>query len=109
MSSVPLYSSSANDEDMAELLAIFVEELPQRITEIETAHRSGNLQQLKTYAHQLKGSAGSYGFQLITDVAGQLEKDLNSAHRQAQVNEGVKSLVGLLRRATASANPELQG
>ena len=104
----PIYSSYANDEDMAELISMFVQELPQRVTAIEAASRAGDLDQLKTLAHQLKGSAGSYGFQSITDVAGQLERDLKSSSPPATIESGTKALIALLRRATDVANPELQ-
>ncbi|MCA8962173.1 MAG: Hpt domain-containing protein, partial [Planctomycetes bacterium] len=69
----PLYSSYADDEDMLELVEMFVEELPDRVHSLESAISQGDLPQLETLAHQIKGSAGSYGFQVITEAAGRLE------------------------------------
>jgi HPt (histidine-containing phosphotransfer) domain-containing protein len=58
----PLRSSLAGDPDMAELVDMFLEELPQRLTVLTTAVDAGDIETLRRLAHQLKGAAGGYGF-----------------------------------------------
>jgi DNA-binding response OmpR family regulator len=50
----------------AKLVERFVAGLPQRVAALQAALSSGDLAQLKTLAHQLKGAAGGYGFTPIS-------------------------------------------
>ena len=45
------------------------EDLKKDITRVEKAFEDGDTEDLKTITHQLKGSAGSYGFPTITQQA----------------------------------------
>ncbi len=69
----PCYSTLSGEADMAELLAQFVGELPQRLADIRQAAQGHNWQEVRRLAHQLRGAGGSYGFPLLTTAAGQLE------------------------------------
>lgn len=69
----PLYSSLAADPDMAELLEMFVADMPLHIAAIEAALKSGDREGLQRLAHRLKGSAPGYGFSTIGASAGALE------------------------------------
>lgn len=85
-----LVSEFADDEDMLELVEMFVEELPQRASSIEKALAEADFATLQTLAHQLKGAAGGYGFPRISEVAKSLEqtcevdRDLEKLTAQAQ-------------------------
>jgi CheY-like chemotaxis protein len=54
---------------IAELVGWYAGELPTRATAIKEALLSRNIRLLKELAHQLKGSAGLYGFSQIADAA----------------------------------------
>ncbi len=100
--SEPLYSSYADDEDMLELVEMFVAELPDRMASVTAALDGGDYDQLQVYAHQLKGSAGSYGFQSITDAAAGLEDALKSGSpNPAILKPHADALLDLLDRASA--------
>ena len=85
-----LVSEFADDEDLLELVEMFVEELPQRASSIEKALAETDFVTLQTLAHQLKGAAGGYGFPTISDAARTLEEtckvdgDLEKLTAQAQ-------------------------
>jgi len=68
-----VYSDFANDPDFAEILQMFMETIPERRQSIEEAHRDGEIEQVQSYAHQLKGAGGSYGFEGLTAAAAGLE------------------------------------
>lgn len=75
-SSTHIVSEFAGDRDMAELVELFVGEMPGRVEAIRTAFGSDSLETLKRIAHQLKGSAAGYGFPTIGEAAGKLESSV---------------------------------
>lgn len=88
-----LASTFADDPEMAELVRAFVARMPARIEEMRAAAADPNGDELlRRLAHQLKGSAGGYGFPTITDAAGKVEDAL----RRGQREEALAHLDGLL-------------
>ena len=69
----PLVSSFADDQDIAELIDVYVAELPDRLQAIQGAQQRDDLVELALHAHRLKGSGGSHGFDLLTEVAAEVE------------------------------------
>ncbi len=69
----PIFSSLGGDPEMAVLVEFFVAEMPERIERVESLLDSQDWEQLRTFAHQLKGSGGSYGFDQLTPLAANLE------------------------------------
>ena len=74
----PLVSQYAADPEMAELVQLFISELPVRINALEAAWTEARLADLKRMAHQLKGSCGGYGFPSIGAAAEALETGLRA-------------------------------
>lgn len=98
----PLHSTLASDPDMAELVQFFVQEMGERVASIDQAARGNDLSQLRTVAHQLKGSAGGYGFSPISDCAASLEQLIDASEPAADpesLREQVDALIDLCRRA----------
>lgn len=100
--SEPIFSIYADDEDMCELVEMFVDEMPKRIAALEAAVQGGDRDQLTVLSHQLKGSAGSYGFDVITDAAAVLEASLKASADDSDVQEKTAVVVDLMKRATAA-------
>ncbi len=76
---VPCYFSSlAADPDLAEIVEMFVEEMPGRIRGLQQQFVSNDWDELARLAHQLKGAAGSYGFDQITPYAARLERSVRN-------------------------------
>ena len=99
---VPLVSEFACDEDMVELVEMFVQELPLRIASIEEAMALRDLDSLARLVHQLKGAAGGYGFPSITEAATQLEDTAQAADDLEKLTSETKDLVALCARARAT-------
>lgn len=70
----PVVSCYAGDTDFTELLELFADRLAIIREGFETALASGDQAALVKYAHQLKGSAGGYGFPALGAAAGRLEQ-----------------------------------
>ena len=96
-----LYSTLADDPDLCEIVDMFVDEMPDRIANLLDQLESGNRKELRRAAHQLKGAAGSYGFDAISPSAATLEKALRSDKPEAEIQRATDSLVALCRRATS--------
>jgi HPt (histidine-containing phosphotransfer) domain-containing protein len=101
----PIYSSLAADPCMGELVDMYVEETPGRITALEQALASGDSDALRRAAHQMKGAAGSYGFDPLTVAAGALESTLRNNESPETVELTFHELIRLCRRIRAGVAP----
>ena len=96
-----LVSEYANDPDMIDLVEMFIDEMPDRISAIEQAVHQADIAMLSSLSHQLKGSAGGYGFGPITTAAAQVEQ-LATTEKQLQEMEGaIAELLSLCRQASS--------
>lgn len=96
-----IYSDLGLDEDLGELVEMFVDEIPNRIQSLEEALGEQNWPQLKTLAHQMKGAAGSYGFHAISPVAARLEEAAEVVSPEEEIQQFVGDLVEICQRARA--------
>jgi HPt (histidine-containing phosphotransfer) domain-containing protein len=78
----PIRSAFANDPDMREIVEMYVQEMPERISRLEDVWRGQHLDELKRLAHQIKGASGGYGFEPVGEAAGRLE------HALVKLSEG---------------------
>ncbi len=69
----PIRSTLAAEHDLGALVALFVNEMPQRLRGLQSLHAQENWQGLARAAHQIKGAAGSYGFHELAPYAARLE------------------------------------
>lgn len=65
----PIYSNFGGDPDMVDLVQVFVDEMPARIDHLAALVTSADWEQLGSFAHQMKGACGSYGFDQLSTVA----------------------------------------
>jgi len=95
----PIHSDLASDADMLEIIQLFVDEMPERVAELEQAWQANNIDLLTRVAHQLKGASPSYGYSSVGDAAAALEKSLKSAdHDLSSVQSQLEDLINLCSR-----------
>ncbi len=99
----PIFSEYANDPDMVEIVEGFVARTPSRRAAFWSAYDSRNALDLKRLAHQLKGSAGGYGFAILTQVAGSIEAAIEAEDDLASVEPLLRQLDQLLLRVRVRA------
>lgn len=92
-------SNLTGDVDMADLLEMFVLELPKRVEAIHAAMSRTDMDGVSRLAHQLKGAAGGYGFPTISQAAMSLERLSASAADLDQIQAEINALTDLCRRA----------
>jgi HPt (histidine-containing phosphotransfer) domain-containing protein len=97
----PIHSSLASDPLLAELVAEFVAEMPGRVARLRRQLDSQDWAALRRTAHQLKGAAGSYGFDPITPLAHRLEMVLAHGVEPKMIADAVHDLAAHCQRITA--------
>jgi HPt (histidine-containing phosphotransfer) domain-containing protein len=101
----PIRSTYEDDPDMLEIVREFAGELPARIAKLESHLAAGELRELQTLAHQLKGAGGGYGFPQITELAASLEAALKQGADEAVVKDRTAALCATLRAVVVPEAP----
>jgi HPt (histidine-containing phosphotransfer) domain-containing protein len=96
-----MYSSLASDEDLAEIVEMFVDEMPGRVDMLRHQYEQSDWEELRRTSHQLKGSAGSYGFDQITPAAAKLESALRDGEPQDRIEPLLDAVIALCNLTTA--------
>jgi HPt (histidine-containing phosphotransfer) domain-containing protein len=100
----PLYSTLGGDPDLGEIVELFVDEMPERISNLLDLMDSQQWEELRRAAHQLKGAAGSYGFGPISPAAAHLENVIKTNESdEEQIRQAVDELINLCGRAKAGS------
>lgn len=93
-----LYSTLGGDPDLGEIVDEFVAEMPDRVEKLQRLAAAADWESLRRTAHQFKGAAGSYGFDVLTTSAAQLEAAA-AAPTEGDILKQVNELAALCRRA----------
>jgi CheY-like chemotaxis protein/HPt (histidine-containing phosphotransfer) domain-containing protein len=93
----PLRSTMQDDPSIQKLLAKFVGRLPERVVTIQTLFQQEEMEALRQAVHQLKGAAGGYGFQTVTDQAGIAEQKIKDIVPNDQIRPEIDALIALVR------------
>ncbi|MFO7901134.1 MAG: Hpt domain-containing protein [Pirellulaceae bacterium] len=96
-----IYSSLGDDPDLCELVEMFVEEMPDRIRALKEHADEQDWNQLARTAHQLKGAAGSYGFDQLTPCARDLELLARDGTAEQEIRDALNKVIDLCNRARA--------
>jgi HPt (histidine-containing phosphotransfer) domain-containing protein len=78
----PIRSQFADDPEMADLVEMFVSEMPSRIEALQEAWTSGELARLAVLTQRLGGSCSGYGFPSVSVAALRLGQRLADAEVQ---------------------------
>ena len=89
----PIFSSLADDGSLLALIDTFVEELGQRMIQLESAFSDHDFEGLAGIVKSLKGEGGAHGFQAITDAAAELESTLAAQKSAAQIRHNLNELM----------------
>jgi histidine phosphotransfer protein HptB len=100
-----VYSRLGGDPDLAEIVDLFAREMPERAAALLRHYDDGNWAELRHAAHQLKGAAGSYGFEPLSPCAGRLEAAVRDGEPEERIHQSVIDLVDLCGRVR-SGRPE---
>ncbi len=94
-----IYSTLGSDPDLGELVELFVDEMPDRVKNLTTLLEQADWEELRRAVHQLKGAAGSYGFDAISPSAAVLEDKIRAGHPEDEIRQAVEELCDMCRSA----------
>ncbi len=94
----PLPSTLRESACMQSALGLYVNDLPSAVAELLAHLEKRNAPAVRRVVHNLKGSAGGYGFPSITALAQELEQQLMHDQLLDSVVAQVQDLVQLVRR-----------
>jgi histidine phosphotransfer protein HptB len=97
----PIYSTFGGDPVLGEMVELYVAEMPERIAALERAFAEADSATLRRNAHQMKGAAGSYGFDALTEFAAQLESAVRDGRPREQIQAALDELTNRCRRIRA--------
>jgi len=100
-----IYSRLGGDPDLGDIVGMFVEELPKRVAALLDHLSKGDWEGLQRGAHQIKGAAGSYGFDSISPVAGRLESAVRNGEPEEQIRTAIAELSDLCGRVRCGQPP----
>lgn len=92
-----------DNSDYRNTIEMFVENLPNRIEEMQKAFDEGNLKELALKAHALKGLGGFAGFPIYTEKAKFLEKMIEN-NQVENIREQLDEIIKLCIRTKLTPN-----
>ncbi|MCB9855393.1 MAG: response regulator [Phycisphaerales bacterium] len=99
----PLLSSFVDDRSMIPHIEEFVQNLPTRIRKIETAFTEDDRAALQSACRNLKGDAGTFGFEPISIAAASVENALLENKSQSEIKAPFTKLITLCCQARGSS------
>lgn len=101
----PLRSLFANDPEMKGLVEHFLAELHRRADAVRNAMADKDLDELRLLAHQIRGSAGGFGYPVLGVAAAALEQAIVAEMcNEACLKQRVDELLALCDRASKSSS-----
>jgi signal transduction histidine kinase/CheY-like chemotaxis protein/HPt (histidine-containing phosphotransfer) domain-containing protein len=95
------------DPEFKELVNKFLEDLPDKVNDINEAYQSQDWTNMKSLVHKLKGTGASFGYPVITELATQIHKDLQESNFSAlkrTVDELNKTCESIFDQRVATQN-----
>src|SRR5438876_9780370 len=98
-------SELACEQDMAEIVELFVQELPNRLAALRQAASTANWHEVGRLAHQLKGASGSHGFPHLAAAAAEVERAACIGGLEAEITVALDRLAANCAPTRAGSPP----
>lgn len=102
-------SEYATDPEMRDIVTLFVDDLSRRAESLRSALADRDRTRLRSLAHQLRGSAGGYGFPGIGNAAANVEILILAEAAEDRIRNAVERLVNRCLRAVSPGRPTGSG
>jgi len=85
------------DEDLEEIVPVFLRNRQKDITAIHEALHKGDFEDIRVRGHSMKGVGSGYGFEPVTTLGARLEKAA-TAEDDAEIRRAVAELADYMSR-----------
>ncbi|MCB9849155.1 MAG: response regulator [Phycisphaerales bacterium] len=102
----PLVSTLYDDPEMRPLIDAYLTQLATQVRSLETALAGEDLDAMAALLRDLKGEGSSYGFELLTQKAGNIANNLEAGKSIADLRTDLIGLIKLCHLAHASAKQD---
>ncbi len=96
--SEPILSDYRHDSDLAELVELFVSEMPDRLEALLNAFDEGDIERVRVESHRLRGAGSGYGFPSLTQAAAKVEDSIRDQFDSNTLQAAFDDLVSLCQR-----------
>jgi len=100
-----LVSSLAREADLLPIVCKFVGRLQQRMLDLADLEARSDYPAIANFAHWLRGSAGSMGYDAFTEPAIELEAAAKAGRRE-RLTQLLGEVRGLVRRVVPPGQPQ---
>jgi len=94
----PIRSCLVGEPELQQFLGSFISHLPELAGQLLNLVEQQSIQQLRDVLHQLKGTAGLFGFPQLTDAAEATQNHMDQGQSLEQVAREVRAIVQLIRQ-----------
>ena len=98
--SASIQSQLANDPDLMNIVASYIDQLPETLAEMKRNLRQGDFDELAGLAHNLKGSSGLAGYPALASEASKIQQTAQE-HQTDQLAAILQNIVELCRMVGA--------
>ena len=91
-------SSLAGDPRMLEIIPIFVDRLPEKVHKMLDLLEHRDLVELQRLIHDLLGTAGGYGFAVVSSPARKAQQSIREGAALEPITAEINSLIDVIRR-----------
>ncbi len=98
----PIYSSLPRDSSLMPLVADFVRSVKMTAVALRRAAQTSDLKAVRKFCLQLQGNGASYGFKVLTDVAGEAAEVAKESSAVDQVGHSIEKVLSVCARMQAN-------
>ncbi len=99
-----LYSAAVTNPRFAKILEEYLDRLSQSVIQLEGIRKRNDLEGLAKMVHRLKGSAASYGYPEISNLAGICEKKLRESGGIEDIEIPLNRLINLMQSVSQAGS-----
>lgn len=99
----PVFSVYGDDPNLAELVEIFVSELPCRVETLRSHAEVEDWESLARVAHQLNGNSSSYGFPQLSTLAARIEFACRNRYSSGEILASLENFIEQCEQVRAGA------
>lgn len=89
------------DPELEDIVPIFLSNMEKNLDQLQKAITNADFETSRTIGHNMKGSGGGYGFDLVTDIGMKIE-EAAKAQDEKTIKDGLATLIDYMKNVEIS-------